>query len=318
MVQRAGQNLQLLLEKVEILYGTRGNPRDWALRRGELVDVQKIIADVRKSLDDLKKSLQQVKEDIDQINVHIAELEGRLSNAEQAINDLDRALAALEIRIHDAESSLTQLESEITRVNGEIGQIGGDLQGVQADIASIHGAIAQINGTIGSIETNITDIESDINAMSNQITAITAELSSVFLLYSNPGATPFDSKVFRAIPFYTIGENTGGVALTSNTRFTVAKAGVYQFELEVRINGGAANMPPLATPVGMSIDTTTVPTGMRAGYSVADEVKGRTIIRLVCMERLAAGAQRVAYFYNDGAAAYQVASAVIKIVRISA
>lgn len=317
MVQRAGQNLQLLIEKVEILYGNRGNPRDWALRRGELVDVQKIIADVRKSLDDLKKSLQQVKEDIDQINSHIAQLESRLDAAEQAINDLDRELAALEQRIQSAEGALTALERDIEAVNSQVGQIGGDLQSVQLDISHLQNDISQIRSAVGSIESNITDVETDINVLSQQIASIAGQLASVFALHSNPGSTPFTAGIFRAIPFFTPGESTG-IVVTNNTTFKVSKAGIYQFELEVRINGGATNMPPVSTPIALSLDTTTVPTGLRAGYSAADDVKSRTVIRLVCMERLAADAQRVAYLFNGGTANYQITSAVMKVVRISA
>lgn len=317
MVQRAGQNLNLLLEKVEILYGNRGNPKEWALRRGELVDVQKIIADVRKSLDDLKKSLQQVKDDIDQINIRIANVEGRLNEAEQAINDLDSALATLEQRIQSAEGALTQLEAAIAKVNSQVGTIGGDLKGVQADVASLQQSVTQINSSINNINQAITNIGSDISTMSGQISTINSALASVFCLQSNPGATPFTNGVFRAIPFYTPGESTG-ITLTSNTQFTVSKAGLYQFELEVRINGGGTNMPPNGTGIALSIDTITVPTAPRAGYSVADQVKPLTILRLACVERLAANDKRVAYLLNQGTAAYQVVSAVIKIVRISA
>lgn len=303
MVARAGQNLNLLVEKVEILFGNRGNQRDWALRRGELVDVQKIIADVRKSLDDLKKSLQQVKDDIDQINLRLSDAEGRLNEAEQAINDLEAILQTLEQRIDSAEGALTQLEQAIAKVNNQVGTIGGDLKGVQDDVATL--------------KQNVTSINSAIDALTQRVISIESGLASVFCLQSNPGNTPFTNGVFRAIPFYTSGESTG-IALTSNTQFTVSKAGLYQFELEVRINGGATSMPPNGTGIALSIDTTTVPTTPRSGYSVADQVKPLTILRLVCVERLAANDKRVAYLLNQGAAAYQVTSAVIKIVRISA
>lgn len=303
MVARAGQNLNLLLEKVEILYGNRGNPKEWALRRGELVDVQKIIADVRKSLDDLKKSLQQVKDDIDQINVRLGDAETRLNEAEQAINDLEAILQTLEKRIASAEGALTQLEQAIAKVNTQVGTIGGDLKGVQDDVATI--------------KQNVTSINSAIDALTQRVSAVESAIASVFCLQSNPGATPFTNGVFRAIPFYTPGESTG-ITLTSNTQFKVSKAGLYQFELEVRINGGLSNMFPIGAGVALSIDTTTVPTTPRAGYSVADQVKTLTILRLVCVERLAANDVRVAYLLNQGMASYQVASAVIKIVRISA
>ena len=95
-------------------------------------------------------------------------------------------------------------------------------------------------------------------------------------------------------------------------------AGVYLFEVEVSFNGGATDHPPIGTPFAISTDTTTAPTVPRPGFSVSDVVRAMTITRLVCTERLAAGAQRVAYILNQGAGAYQAASAVVKITRLSA
>ena len=68
---RGGIGGGILAEKVEILWGDRGNPRQHALRKGELVDVQRIIDETRKSLADLRKSLELVKGDIDELNAAV-------------------------------------------------------------------------------------------------------------------------------------------------------------------------------------------------------------------------------------------------------
>lgn len=138
-----------------------------------------------------------------------------------------------------------------------------------------------------------------------------------YALQSNPSTTPFPAGAYTAIPFFTNTELTG-ITKTGNSTFTVPTAGLYQFELEVRINGGATSMPPVGTAIGVSFDTTTVPTALREGYSAGVSVSALTVLRLTCIERLAAGAQRVPYILNQGAAAYQVVSAVVKIARLSA
>ena len=140
---------------------------------------------------------------------------------------------------------------------------------------------------------------------------------SRYAVQSNPVDNPFDPG-FEAIPLYTNGELTGGITLTDSKIFTVPVAGVYLFEVEVSFNGGATDHPPIGTPFAISTDTTTAPTVPRPGFSVSDVVRAMTITRLVCTERLAAGAQRVAYILNQGAGAYQAASAVVKITRLSA
>lgn len=396
MAGRSGVNNLLATEKLEILWGSRGDPRNWALRRGELVDVQKIIADVRKSLDDLKKSLQEVKGDIDAINVQIAAIEGRLDDAEQAINEMEAELDALEIRIDAAESSLTQIETSVTAINTqlahisvELGSIGGDVtalqnsintlqntvSGMQTDIAGIHGDITELQLDVADLEAGAASlpVTADLNtalrnrnfhwsntsintpvagswgrgttiaASANDLTQIgiinatgqmfvryrsggtwsawqdiVAARAEPYAVQSNPGTTPFPANAYTAIPFFTNIEISGGITVSSSKTFTVPVAGLYQFELEVRANGGLTGMPVIGAPLGLSIDGVTVPTSLRPGYSAAYQVQTTTIMRLVCTERLAAGAQRVAYLLNQGMASYQVASAMIKITRLSA
>lgn len=381
MVGRAGASGQLAQEKLEVLWGSRGDPRQHALRRGELVDVQKIIADVRKSVDDLKKSLEKVKEDIDTLNTQVNAIEGRLNDAEEAINQLEDLLNTLEDRIDAAESALDAIEASVGVINGklddinsDIGSIGGDVSQLQSDLNTVKNNVTALTNRVTTLENGVASLSvtADLNtAVTNKefqwgSTSVNTPVASSFgrgftiassandltqfgivnatglmfvryrtagtwggwsdvvtihpepyALQSNPGSTPFPASVFTAIPFFTNGEATG-ITLTANKTFTVATAGLYQFELEVRINGGLLNMPVNGTPVAFSIDTVTVPTVPRAGYSISDVVRTLTITRLVCTERLAAGAQRVAYLQNGGMASYQIASAVIKITRLSA
>lgn len=137
-----------------------------------------------------------------------------------------------------------------------------------------------------------------------------------FLMYSNPGSTPFPTVAFTAIPFYTKNEDSTGLTMASNTTITAAAAGLYDFEVEVRINGGATGSFPVGTSVGISIDGATTPTTMRMGYSVADAVQTQFILRLNCRERLAANATRKVYLYNWGTGSYTITSAVVKVTRV--
>lgn len=385
---RGGAGGQLDREKLEILWGSRGNQRDWALRRGELIDVQKVIAEVRKSLESLKQALQEVKDDIDDLNAQILVIEQRLNDVEQNINDLESAMDVLEQRIADAEGALTQLEADIAAITSELGNVGGDVTQLQIDVSHLQTDLAALTLRVSASETDITNLELDVNELELGLPSLTvtadlntairnkqfqwdntstntpvagsygrgwtvassgndltqfgvinstgqtfvrfrtggtwgawADLISLraepFALQSNPGATPFPGSSYTAIPFFTSSE-LSGITKTGNSTFTMPIAGVYQFELEVLILGGAASMPPVGTSMGIMIGTTTTPTQIRIGYCAADAVSGVTVLRLSCMERLAAGAQRVAYIVNYGGGAYQVSGATLKITRLSA
>lgn len=410
MAGRGGTGGLLAQEKLEILWGSRGPEKQWALRRGEIADIQKLITNLKQSIKNLEASLSSIKKDIDDINASILLIEGRLEDAEETLSNLEQILADVEnsisqlnVRLTAAEAAISQNQTDIAALQVSFSGLDSDVNQLQTDVANLQADITTINGQILAINTHISDIEIDIADLDADITAlqlavadlqagaasltVTADLNTAirnkpfqwsdtslnipvagsfgrgftiassandltqvgivnatgaiyvrfrtsgawsgwgdliglhpepYALQSNPGSTPFPAGAYTAIPFFTSTELSGGITKTGNSTFTVPTAGIYLFELEVRANGGSAGMPVVGTPLGLSIDGTTVPTSLRSGYSIADSVAATTIIRLQCMERLAAGAQRVPYILNQGASAYQVASAVLKITRLSA
>ena len=392
---RGGIGGGILAEKVEILWGDRGNPRQHALRKGELVDVQRIIEETRKSLADLRKSLELVKGDIDELNAAVDGIElelvgvqDRIDAAESALTALEGTIAVIYGRLTSIDTSILTLQTDVSHLQTDLAALQGDVGNVTTDVAFLQADLTALTARVGATEADITQLELDVNELELGMSSlpVTADLDTAvrnkefqwsntsantpvagsygrgftiasnssdltqvgivnatgqwfmryrtggtwsawadlvslraepFALQSNPGATPFPAGAYTAIPLYTSTELIG-ITKTGSSTFTVPQAGLYQFELEVRMNGGASSQPPVGTPIGLSIDGTTVPTSLRAGNSAADTVAATTILRLSCTERLAAGAQRVPYILNQGAAAYQVASAVLKITRLSA
>lgn len=328
---RGGIGGGILAEKVEILWGDRGNPRQHALRKGELVDVQRIIEDTRKSLVDLRKSLELVKDDIDALNAAVDGIElelvgvqDRIDEAESALTALEGTIAVIDGRLTSIDTNILGLQTEVSHLQADVTALQGSVSGVTTDLAfltstvtSLQGDVTAIQGDISELTSQLGDLQVDVNAIASDVDALQDDALSRYAVQSNPGDNPFDPG-FEAIPLYTNGELTGGITLTDSKIFTVPVAGVYLFEVEVSFNGGATDHPPIGTPFAISTDTTTVPTVPRPGFSVSDVVRAMTITRLVCTERLAAGAQRVAYILNQGVVAYQAASAVVKITRLSA
>lgn len=392
---RAGTNGGIANERLEILWGSRGNPRDHALRRGELVDLQRVIEETKKSLKDLRQALEQVKNDIDDLNTAVANLEDQLQTlqdridaAEDALAELEAMIAAIEGRLTSIDANILGLQTDVSHLQTDVAALQGDIGSVTTDVAFLQTELTALTSRVSATEADITLLELDVNELELGLPSllVTADLNTAvrnkefqwsntstntpvagsygrgftmasssndltqvgiinatgqmfvrfrtagswsawqdivslraepFALQSNPGATPFPAGAYTAIPLFTSTELTG-ITKTGNSTFTVPLAGLYQFELEVRVNGGATSHPPVGTPLGLSIDGTTVPTSLRAGYSTAAVAAATTILRLECTERLAAGAQRVPYILNQGGAAYQVASAVLKITRLSA
>lgn len=275
---RAGINNNVLIEKVEVLNGDRGNKQKRAVRLEEL--------------DALKKTLSQ-------------------SSSGGGASDLQAGFATLPVT---ADLNTAVKNKAFQWSNTSTNTPVAASYGRGWTIASSANDLTQIGIINATWQMFVRYRTGGTWGAWQDIVSLRAE---PYALQSNHGTTPFPAGKYTAIPFFTNTELTG-ITKTGSSTFTVPTAGLYQFELEVRMNGGATSMPPVGTAIGISFDTTTVPTALRAGYSAADTVAATTILRLVCVERLAAGAQRVPYILNQGAAAYQVASAVLKIARLSA
>lgn len=374
MAGRGGVNGGLAAEKLEVLWGSRGNPREHAIRRGELVDLQRVIAETKKSLSDLKIALTVVKNDLDDLAVKVDDLdnqlegiEDRITAAEAALTQVEQLIASIEGRLTGIDASITTLQVDVSHLQTDITSLQGSVNVVTTDLSFLQAEVGELELGLSSL-TVTADLDAAVRnkefqwsntsantpiagsygrgftiaSSSNDLTQVgiingTGQMfvryrtggawgawsdivslrAEPFAQQSNPGATPFPAGAYTAIPLFTSTELTG-ITKTGNSTFTVPQAGLYQFELEVRVNGGSASQPPVGTSLGLAIDGTTVPTSLRAGYSAAGVAASLTIIRLECTERLAAGAQRVPYILNQGAAAYQIASAVLKITRLSA
>lgn len=325
IVNRGGINNSVLVEKVEVLNGERGAKGRRAVRLSEFEDF-------KKTLPGSSSESGVTKADIQTINQRLATIGTQITTIQQALNADDLDISNLLADMNAVEAAISDLQAGFATL-----PVAADLntavknKAFQWSNTSTNTPVAASYGrgwTIPSTANYLTQI-GIINATGQMFVRyrtggtwgawqdIVSLRAEPYALQSNHGATPFPANAYTAIPFFTNGELTG-ITKTGNSTFTVPQAGLYQFELEVRMNGGAANMPPVGTAIGLSIDTTTVPTALRAGYSVGGAVAALTVLRLTCIERLAAGAQRVPYILNQGTAAYQVISATIKIARLSA
>lgn len=337
MSGRGGIDNRLYVEALEVLLGRRGDKNKSALLRGDITNLDQLIASAQQELKRLETRLDNSSDDLD---LEIANINNAISDIQLNITGLNSDMTSAEDNITNIFLSLTGIENDVSSLQQGPASlpVTADLNTAVRNIffqwsnTSTNTPVAASYGrgvTIPSSSNDLTQI-GIINATGQMFVRyrtggawgawadIVSLRAEPFALQSNPGATPFPSGVFTAIPFLTNTELSGGITKTGNSTFTVPVAGLYQFELEVRMNGGAANMPPVGTAIGISIDTTTVPTGLRAGFSAGVAVSALTVLRLTCTERLAAGAQRVPYILNQGAAAYQVVSATIKIARLSA
>lgn len=137
-----------------------------------------------------------------------------------------------------------------------------------------------------------------------------------FFNYTNVGGAQFAAG-YSLLQFYTKVEETG-ITYSAGV-ITCAAAGLYQFEVEVRINGGGTNAMAVGQQLGLSVElgTGTV-SAARQFCGVTDTVRANTILRLVMTERLTANSTRRVFFWNGSTAGTLIAFGGVKVTRLGA
>lgn len=107
------QAFRTLREKVEILYGDRGDRRKAAMREGDAEDLREFIARLRKGTADVQKDLAVAVETLTQLSTDLDTIGASL---DETRTDLDQTKAGLEA----AQGTLTALQSSLSSVQDAI------------------------------------------------------------------------------------------------------------------------------------------------------------------------------------------------------
>lgn len=182
------QTFRKLVEAVRTLNGEIGDATrsKAALRRGELAEVQKLIAEIKLGADALRRAIEKINEDIEAINVELVQLKDRIEAAEALLAQLELDLASLQSAINALEADIAALEARASAIEGTLDQASADIQVMRAELTLTtqssndnQAAIAVLDDRVDAVEGRATTLEADLSALTLTVDGIGTELTAL-------------------------------------------------------------------------------------------------------------------------------------------
>jgi len=134
-----------LVEKLQVLAGDRGKPQDHALRKGEVANIQSLIAQLRTATSNIGNSIAAIQKNADGVTEELEGLSEDLNNTEQELSliqervtNIDSSLGSIEDRIETAESALSEiLNVDLGNLSDRIGTIEDSLNTIKSQVSAV-------------------------------------------------------------------------------------------------------------------------------------------------------------------------------------
>ena len=166
----ANQEFLIIKQKVEVLAGERGDPRQAAIRMIYLSQLQNLIGKLTKSTNDLQVLVSNINEDVLDVRADVTLMQGDVATVQQALSD--------------ANDNLDSLESDII-------QLKQDVTGLSDATADVH----QLQLDVGNLQTAQANTQSEVTQIKTDVTAVAIPAMSQGAVAAPPTAAQFNNLV---------------------------------------------------------------------------------------------------------------------------
>lgn len=182
------QEFRKLVEAVRTLNGEIGDPQrsKAALRRGQLLEVQKLIAEIKTGADALRRAIEKLNQDIEAINVELVQVKDRVAAAEALLVQLEQSLADLQAAVTQLEGDIEALEQRAATIESTLDAASADIQVMRAELTDTTArsqanatAITALDGRMDAVENRASTLETDLSALSGTVDGIGDDLAGI-------------------------------------------------------------------------------------------------------------------------------------------
>ena len=168
--QAGGQDWRVIKEKVEILFGQRGDKRLAAMRMGDAIDLREFIAALRKGTADVQRDLGDAQAALESLSSSLSSTQADLADANTAISDAQASLATL-------TGDLSSLQSDLDAAQEAIEALGDNGATIAADVEDIRtGAAAVSVPDIAAVTVGAPPTAAEYNALLSDVTNLQTAL----------------------------------------------------------------------------------------------------------------------------------------------
>ena len=195
----ANQEFLIIKQKVEVLAGERGDPRQAAIRMIYLSQLQNLIGKLTKSTNDLQDLVSKINEGVLDIRADVTLVQGDVATIQIQVGDIQGDIiqitgdiATIQQALSDANANLDNLELDIIQLQNNV----NGLSGVTADVDQLQLDVGNLQTAQASTQNEVTEIKTDV-------TAVAIPTMSQGAVASPPTAAQFNNLVSDVAALHT-------------------------------------------------------------------------------------------------------------------
>ncbi|CAM8655099.1 hypothetical protein [Sphingobium cupriresistens] len=167
------QDWRVIKEKVEILFGNRGDKRLAAMRIGDALDLREFIAALRKGTADVQRDLGAAEDSL-------LALSESLSTTQSDLADTNEALTAAQETLGTLSSDLGTLQEAIQAAQEAIDALGDSGATIAEEVSDIRtGASGVTVSPIGAVPVGAVPTAAEYNALLTDVSNLRSALESL-------------------------------------------------------------------------------------------------------------------------------------------
>lgn len=141
----SGQEWRVIKEKVEVLFGNRGDARKAAMRAGDAIDLREFIAQLRKGTADVQKDLADAVAQLEQLETNLGELGESLDETKGELATTQEGLAAAQQQLGGLQSTLMSVQQAIEAAQQAITALDQSGAAVAQELDALQAAAGAVN-----------------------------------------------------------------------------------------------------------------------------------------------------------------------------
>lgn len=187
----ANQEFLIIKQKVEVLAGERGDPRQAAIRMIYLSQLQELISKLTKSTTSLQDMVSALNADVVGVRGDVLIVQESVAHVQADVGGLQDDVIQVTSDVAIIQQSLSDANKDLETLQLEIGNLQTEVNG----LAGVTAEVDQLQLDVGTLQTGQTNLTNTVNGIQSDVTAVPIPAMSQGTVSAPPTAAEFNNLV---------------------------------------------------------------------------------------------------------------------------
>lgn len=187
----ANQEFLIIKQKVEVLAGERGDPRQAAIRMIYLSQLQELISKLTKSTTSMQALVSALNADVVGVRGDVLIVQESVAHVQADVGGLQDDVIQVTSNVAIIQQSLSDANEDLETLQLEIGNLQTEVNG----LAGVTAEVDQLQLDVGTLQTGQTNLTNTVNGIQSDVTAVPIPTMSQGTVAAPPTAAEFNNLV---------------------------------------------------------------------------------------------------------------------------